>query len=121
MPRGRVKDEEQHRCWKNNLCLYCRKSNHTIAKCPATMKGWAAVLPSKTTTEMSTPEPTKPAEPSQLNEEATHHIWCSGWVAHKTTVLAPLLYTPPHYPPIHFSSPSPPPLPATRSDHSAHC
>src|SRR6266436_1722402 len=68
MPRGRVKDEEQHRRRKNNLCLYCGKSDHTITKCPATMKGWVATLPSETTMEMPTPEPTKPTEPSQLNE-----------------------------------------------------
>src|SRR5258708_38780473 len=121
MARGRVKDEEQCQHRENNLCLYCGKSNHTITKCPATMKGWVAALPSKTTTETLTPKPTEPAEPSQLNEQATHHIWCSRWVAHKTTVLALFPYTPPHYPPILFSSPSPPPLPATHSGHSMHC
>ena len=68
MPRGRVKDEERRRRRENNLCLYCGKSDHTIAKCPATTKGWVAVLPSKTTTEMSTPEPTEPTELSQLNK-----------------------------------------------------
>src|SRR6266436_1356114 len=66
--RGRIKDEEQCQCHENNLCLYCRKSDHTIAKCPATMKGQVAVLPSETTMEMLTPEPTEPTEPSQLNE-----------------------------------------------------
>src|SRR5258708_28118017 len=62
--RGRIKDEEQCQCHENNLCLYCGKSNRTITKCPATMKGWAAVLPSETTTETSTPKPTKPTDPS---------------------------------------------------------
>src|SRR5258705_7921429 len=39
-PRGRLKDEERRRCRDNNLCLFCRKSDHTIAKCPtASAKG----------------------------------------------------------------------------------
>src|SRR5258708_32349506 len=80
--RGRLKDEEQHRCCDNNLCLFCGKSDHTIAKCPAAAaKGQAAALPTKTPTEMSTSkEPTGPTEPSQLNNYATHHVQCSGWV-----------------------------------------
>ena len=76
----------------------------------------------KTPMEMSTSEePTGPAEPSQLNDYATHHVQCSRWVAHETAVLAPWPYTPPHYPPIHFSSPSLPPPSTTHSDCSAHC
>src|SRR5258707_14110205 len=68
--RGRLKDEERRRCWDNNLCLFCRKSDHTIAKCPtASTKGRAATLPTETPSEMSaSKEPTGPAEPSQLNE-----------------------------------------------------
>src|SRR5258708_10924687 len=68
--RGRLKDEEQHRCCDNNLCLFCRKSNHTIAKCPAaSAKGQAAALPTKTPSEMlASEEPTGPMEPSQLNK-----------------------------------------------------
>src|SRR6266436_2443131 len=67
--RGRLKDEEQCQRCDNNLCLFCRKSNHTIAKCPAAaMKGQVATLPAKTPTETSTSkEPTGPTEPSQLN------------------------------------------------------
>src|SRR5258708_22268894 len=69
-PRGRLKDEERRRCQDNNLCLFCRKSNHTIAKCPtASAKGRAAALPAKTPSETSaSEEPTGPVEPSQLNE-----------------------------------------------------
>src|SRR5260221_10101134 len=37
--RGRINNKEQHWCRENNLCLFCRKSDHTIAKCPAVMKG----------------------------------------------------------------------------------
>jgi len=33
--RGRLKDEERRQCHDNNLCLFCGKSDHTIAKCPA--------------------------------------------------------------------------------------
>src|SRR6266436_8030177 len=32
--RGRLKDEERRQHRDNNLCLFCRKSDHTIAKCP---------------------------------------------------------------------------------------
>src|SRR6266436_9300637 len=47
--RGRLKDEEQHQCCDNNLCLFCGKSNHTSTKCPTTAtKGQAAALPAKT-------------------------------------------------------------------------
>src|SRR6266436_272714 len=69
-PRGRLKDEEQHRRRDNNLCLFCGKSDHTIAKCPtASAKGRAAALPTETPLETSaSKEPTGPAEPSQLNE-----------------------------------------------------
>src|SRR5258707_10973861 len=39
-PRGRLKDEERRRHRDNNLCLFCGKSDHTIAKCPtASTKG----------------------------------------------------------------------------------
>src|SRR5260221_109431 len=68
--RGRLKDEERRQCHDNNLCLFCGKSDHTIAKCPAAAaKGRAAALPAETPTETSTSEePTGPAEPSQLND-----------------------------------------------------
>src|SRR5258708_13285413 len=68
--RGRIKDEEQHRHWDNNLCLFCGKSDHTITKCPtASAKGRAAALPTETPSEMSaSKEPTGPVEPGQLNK-----------------------------------------------------
>src|SRR5258707_7420432 len=53
-PRGRLKDEERRRRWDNNLCLFCGKSDHTIAKCPtASAKGRAAALTTKTPSETS--------------------------------------------------------------------
>src|SRR5258708_37259474 len=69
-PRGRLKDKEQCRRRDNNLCLFCGKSDHTIAKCPtASAKGRVAALPTETPSEMlASEEPTGPAEPSQLNE-----------------------------------------------------
>src|SRR5258708_3272195 len=69
-PRGRLKDEERRRRRDNNLCLFCGKSDHTIAKCPtASAKGRAAALPTETPLEtLASKEPTGPAEPSQLNE-----------------------------------------------------
>src|SRR5258708_10627919 len=68
--RGRLKDEERRQCWDNNLCLFCGKSDHTIAKCPtASTKGRVAALPTKTPSEtLASKEPTGPMETSQLNE-----------------------------------------------------
>src|SRR5258708_23453219 len=68
--RGRLKDEERHQCWDNNLCLFCGKSDHTITKCPAaSAKGQVAALPTKTPLEtLASQEPTAPVEPSQLYE-----------------------------------------------------